>query len=110
MESIFSMITVVLGLLLRLGLPVLFTVLFVVLLRHLDARWQQEGIGKVSVLAHNTRCWEQHNCSEEKRAKCAAYLHPETPCWQLYRSKDGNLREQCLGCQTFRSAPVPVRS
>lgn len=110
MDSILSFVTVFLGLALRLGLPVLFTVLLIIILRHLDERWQQEGVGTVSVLAQNTRCWEQHNCSDEKRASCSAYLHPEIPCWQLNRSKEGILNEQCLNCETFRKAPVPVHS
>lgn len=110
METLISYLTVFFGLALRLGLPVIFTALLIVLLRKLDARWQQEGTEQVPVLASNTRCWEQHHCSAEKRGICSAYAHPETPCWQVFRSREGFLREQCIGCETFRKAPVPANS
>jgi hypothetical protein len=110
MDSTMVFLTVFFGVLLRIGLPVALTVILVALLRRLDARWQQEGAVAAPIKAANTRCWETHGCSPENRAACPAYAHPETPCWQLFRSKDGLLREKCLGCQVFQKAPAPVTS
>ncbi len=109
MDTLYSVFSIVLGLALRLGLPVVLTAVLMVLLRKLDARWQQEGAANVPVLARNTRCWEAHNCSAEKRAACTAYARQDIPCWQVFRSKEGFLREQCVECETFRKAPVPVQ-
>ncbi len=109
METLSSTLLVILGMALRLGLPVVLTALLIVLLRKLDARWQQEGATQSPRLAGNTRCWDQHNCSIEKQAACPAYAQPEAPCWQLFRNREGFLREECIGCETFRKAPVPAQ-
>jgi hypothetical protein len=108
MDSFMSYLTVVVGLALRLGLPVALTIILVILLHRLDTRWQKEGVAVAPIGVANTHCWEKQSCSPEKRAACTAFNHPETPCWQCYRSQEGFLREDCLGCQVFRRAPVPV--
>ena len=28
-------------------------------------------------------CWEFHNCPEEERKKCPAFLYPEEKCWNI---------------------------
>ena len=61
-----------------------------------------------AVTASNPGCWDIKNCSAEQRANCKAHAHPETPCWQLFRERDGRLQERCVGCDVFRKAPVPV--
>jgi hypothetical protein len=53
-------------------------------------------------------CWVANNCSAERRATCPIYGHAEVLCWQYFRDKQGHLREACLGCPVFRSAPMPV--
>jgi hypothetical protein len=110
MDSIYAYLMVAAGILVRLGIPVALTILLVEILRRLDDHWQQEGEASTPVLAVNTRCWEIHNCSSENRASCQAYTHPETPCWQVFRNREGLLREECLGCQVFEKAPVPATS
>lgn len=110
MDSITTYIALVLGLAMRLGLPVAFTVMLIVILRRMDDRWQQESEFNIPVIASIPRCWEKHDCPPEKRDSCAAYKHPEIPCWQLFRNRDGVLREECLGCQEFIKASIPVVS
>jgi hypothetical protein len=37
--------------------------------------------------------------------------HPaknETPCWQSQRLSNGYLQQECLDCEVFLSAPIPV--
>jgi hypothetical protein len=58
----------------------------------------------------NTGCWDVKHCTPEQKAKCPAYAHKETPCWQFYRQKNGALREGCIGCDVFKQAPVPIAS
>lgn len=112
MDGLNTIISLVGGLVLRLGLPVVLTILGIWLLRKLDEHWKQqaeqvEGVGQ-RVLARNPGCWDMHHCSEEQRAHCLAYAHPEKPCWQIFRSTDGRLREGCLGCDVFQQALAPV--
>jgi hypothetical protein len=108
MDTISSFLTVFMGLALRLGLPVALTVLVIILLRRLDVHWQQESLRKTPAPSGNIHCWELQKCSEEKRATCSAISHPGIPCWQLFRSQEGFLREECIGCQVFRKAPAPA--
>lgn len=104
-------LTLMTGIGLRLGLPILLTVVVVYLLGKLDARWQSESGRQrqaYRVLPGQRACWEQKGCSEEKKAQCPAYQDQGRPCWQVFRSADGRLKETCLGCKVFRSAPVPA--
>lgn len=113
MEWIEGAIPIALGLLLRVGVPVLVTVLLVRLLRGLDERWQSQAEAQRSqvegtVQVKNIGCWEIKGCAAEQRAACQAFTQKETPCWQVYRTSDGHLQERCLGCEVFRKSPAPV--
>lgn len=114
MESVQAVLAVVAGLALRFGIPIALTILAVLWMRHLDARWKKDAdeqrikLYGTAVPAHNTRCWDVKKCTEAQKAKCTAYAHPELPCWQVFRDGNGALREGCLDCQVFRLAPLPV--
>ena len=97
----------VLGILLRIGVPVALTILVIALLRRLDQKWQQESLA-LPVIPAGKRCWEVKGCSKGQMEKCPAVAQPDVPCWQVFRSKDGTLKDTCLGCDVFRQAPVPV--
>lgn len=113
MDWMQSSAALVLGFLLRLGIPVVLTGVLVWLLRRLDARWQVEadrmlasrdlGTAPVSPV----RCWEVKDCPPHHRVDCPGFKHPERPCWQVFRDPNGCLQEHCLGCVVFRSTPVP---
>ncbi len=96
------------GLLLRVGIPLAATVVILLLLRRLDERWQKEA--KVLPVAPRGKpCWEVKGCKPEKKKKCPAFAQPKVPCWQVFRTKDGVLKEACLGCEVFRRAPLSVQ-
>jgi hypothetical protein len=105
-----EMITFILGMVLRIGIPVAVTFLLVWLFHRLDARWQSQAeqgeMPSAPRWVANRGCWELNNCSQENQGKCPAFAHPEMPCWQVFRSGDGTLREKC---QAGRSSfPVPA--
>jgi hypothetical protein len=102
-------LAVIFGLLLRLGIPLAITILVFTLLRRLDARWQREAAAEQHAPVPARPCWEVKGCSADKMKTCPAVAHPETPCWQVFRSKEGALREGCLDCDVFRLAPAPVK-
>ena len=104
-----GVLSLMLGLILRLGIPVGITALVFYLLRRLDIRWQRESKVQPQVAPGQKPCWQLKGCSEEKRKKCPAAAQPKVPCWQVFRSRDGLLRESCLGCDVFRRAPVPIQ-
>ena len=113
MEWMDGVVTLALGLVLRLGIPLVLTILLVRWLRRLDEGWQAEAEAQRAQAEGTTRprnigCWEIKGCAPEQKAVCQAFAHPETPCWQLFREGDGHLQERCLGCEVFKDAPVPV--
>jgi hypothetical protein len=102
-------LTFLTGLLLRLGIPIAITVLLLGWLHHLDKRWQKEALA-LPVVPAGKPCWEVKGCSEDKKKNCAAAARADIPCWQVFRTRDGVMKEACLGCDVFRQAPLPVIS
>jgi hypothetical protein len=101
-------LTFLLGILLRLGVPIAITALVLALLHRLDKRWQKEALA-LPIVSAGKPCWEIKGCSEEKKKNCPAAAQSKAPCWQVFRTRDGVMKEACLGCEVFRQAPVPVR-
>ncbi len=105
MSEFSAALAVVIGVLLRLAIPVLLTIVIVQLLRIQDARWQQEA-EQVPSLVEKPACWEINNCPADRRKDCPGYTSP-LPCWQARRLTNGYLREECLSCKIFLKAPAP---
>lgn len=108
---------VLLGALLRLGLPLGLTAALVALLRGLDDRWLREGgegargpanKADEALLFSALKCWAIKRCSTETQARCPAYREYGRPCWQVFRDGGGQLRETCLSCSVFQKAPPLV--
>ena len=109
MEELITVLTIIIGVLLRIAIPIAVTLSFIKLLKWLDERWQLEAEeGATVVKVGNVGCWDINNCSPEQRVGCQAYANPDKPCWQVFREKDGRLQERCIGCDIFRQAPEPV--
>lgn len=110
MEWLPTTFAMILGVLLRIAVPILVTLLFITLLKWLDERWKREADpgAKFLVKVERPCCWEFNNCPEEKLAKCKAYQNADIPCWQVFREENGRLQERCIGCEVFRHAPIPV--
>lgn len=102
------------GVLIRVGIPLLLTALVVWALRRLDARWQSDVKrtivikAKRSVTIQPLRCWEVQDCAPSLRESCRAYKNSQIPCWQQFRNGNGELREMCLECEIFRNAPLTM--
>jgi hypothetical protein len=103
----------VIGVLIRFAIPVALTLTAIWFFRKLDARWQAEAQERVQLqmalaASKRTPCWEQKQCSAEKRASCPVYAKKNVTCWLATRDKNGNLKPACLDCNVFRNAPAPV--
>ena len=94
------------GVLVRLALPVVLTVLLVYFLRRLDKRWQAEANYSPASI-QKPECWKIKGCSAEQREDCAAF-NSLLPCWQVFRLPNGYLTEKCISCKVFIDAPVPT--
>jgi hypothetical protein len=106
METIMSFLYIIVGLLLRLAIPILGTILLVYFLRRLDARWQVEAQLHQQVM-ETSECWKIKGLSPQQTEYSGANPS-EMPCWQLNRLPNGYMRDECLSCQVFTEAPVPV--
>jgi hypothetical protein len=106
METLLSFLYIMAGLLLRLAVPILGTVLLVFFLRQLDKRWQTEAellpqrMGK-------PECWKIQGYTSQQIENYEADKS-ELPCWQVYRLPNGYLHEECLSCHVFTEAPIPT--
>ena len=108
MDAPGTLLAVLVGIGIRFVIPVGITILMIYFLRKLDARWQVEGqLASQTSSVEKPECWEANNCSPEQMEKCPGYQSAQ-PCWQEFRTKDGHLKEQCLGCGVFLQAPIPA--
>ncbi len=103
-----SILVVLTGLFVRLAIPLLVTAFVVLMLRKLDARWQTEAEQerKALLVKDETPCWKEQGLPMEEIQLRAS--KSEQPCWQIHRLSNGYLREACLDCDVFLSAPIPV--
>lgn len=101
---------IIIGILVRLAIPIAISILVFSLLRRLDSRWQKQANVLPVLPVGQKPCWEVKNCSDEKRKDCAAAQHPDIPCWHTFRSKEGILRDACLNCIVFSQTAAPVRA
>ena len=112
-ETIFTTAAIILGVLLRFGLPIGLTLLLGWFLRRLDAKWTAEAAAEVAqdaaraAVEPDLKCWEVHNCPPRLRANCPAFAQPETPCYELFRI-NGRLKPACRDCRVARRAAAPV--
>jgi len=95
------------GVLLRLIVPLTVTALIVYILHKLDARWQAEAENEHAALVKDEMpCWKEQGLSMNEINLRSAINNQ--PCWQAHRLANGYLREQCLDCEAFLSAPLPA--
>jgi hypothetical protein len=106
METITSILAILIGLLLRLAIPIAGTILIVYFLRRMDARWQAEA-QLPPTPARKAECWNIKGCSPAQKKACKAAAS-SLPCWQVFRQPNGYLQEGCISCKVFIDAPTPA--
>lgn len=47
-------------------------------------------------------CWDLHHCESTQRAQCAAFKHPELPCWLALQVEGGKVRQGCFTCGLYQ--------
>src|SRR5665648_39148 len=108
MENWNVLLTIIAGVFLRIGVPIAATAFVIFFLRRLDNRWRAEARQNllVPMAASSQPCWDVKKCSREQRQNCPASKQKASPCWQIFRSEHGTLKETCLGYDVFRQAPL----
>lgn len=98
---------------LRIGVPVALTLAFGYWLekklapreqaRTQDAlRVQTERRGTRTGKIIQIHCWNLKRCASAKRAQCAAYKHPELPCWLALQAEGEKVRADCFSCALYK--------
>ena len=105
MDTITGLLALLAGLVIRLAIPIAVTAVMIYILSRLDTHWQKEA--QAPVTAEKPKCWEVNHCPPEQVKQCAGAQSP-LPCWQARRLPNGYLREECLSCAVFHSAPIPA--
>ena len=99
MDEFFMTVSMLMGVLLRIGLPVGLTFLLARYLRRLDAKWRAEareaqpGEAILREIWLSNPCYDEIDCSEEQRENCIAYGQKDKACWEVYQENGDWKRE-----------------
>ena len=111
-ETLSQTLDVILMFVLRIGIPIVITLLIGLWLEKRLASPQEpeEMEDSTSKTARYTRtgniiqihCWDLKRCEKTQRAQCAAFQHPDLPCWLAIQAEGGKLREECFTCSLYK--------
>ena len=105
METLHPVLVILIGMVLRLAVPVALTALIVYTLGKLDERWQAEARDEKKAMAMDQMpCLKNEELSLDQIKTRMAMS--DQPCWQAQRLQSGYLNEACLDCEIFLSAPA----
>ena len=47
-------------------------------------------------------CWDIKKCASATRTQCAAYQHPDLPCWLALQVSGEKVRPECYACAFYK--------
>jgi len=100
-DTLFSTLSLLFGLLIRFGIPLLITALLVWGLNKLDAHWQAEAAQQQAKQPAPIPCWQRRGCSMSQRLNCPVYANPSRPCWEQ-RSGPAGQTAICQQCPVWQ--------
>lgn len=107
-DTFFQAMVVLLGFVLRLGIPLAVMMLLGHALRKLDQRWQAEAtriVERETALQKN-HCWRVKNCDTSMIKKCPRFNDLSVPCWSFFQS-NGTAARKCQDCVVWtQSSPM----
>jgi hypothetical protein len=97
-------IAVVIGMfVLRVGVPVALTIaLGKWLEKKLSPQAEKPVVGRSNSKVIQLHCWDMKRCEPTTRAQCAAYKHPDLPCWLAIQAEGGRVRAECFECAFYK--------
>ncbi len=100
-------------LVLRVGVPILITLMIGAWLKHFleerEAKDQPEPTP--SRLETEPHCWEVKQCPETEQARCVARQRPDLPCWLALQVNGAGLKSSCYACPLYtQHAPAPIKA
>ena len=91
------------GMFLRFGIPLGFTLMLTWFLKNIDVQWLEEAYEDNTVVTDTPceihGCWIQHNLSQENSQN----RDPNLACWKVRVKFEGILPDDCIDCEYFES-------
>ena len=115
MQELFDGAVIVALSVLRIGVPIALTLALGRWLERklqADPSPQQLHLHKPSLASgqstkgYRPHCWDLFRCDTAKRAQCAAYRHPDLPCWLALQVEGDKLRPECFTCELYRPQAI----
>jgi hypothetical protein len=100
MMGALEVLNVVVGVVLRVILPLGVTLVVAWILKRFDDQWRSESLADSLRMAgsiETLHCWDFAGCRPEVRSSCRAFNNQDQPCWEMMRSR-GQLQEACKAC------------
>ncbi len=113
-QELIDGITVLIMFGLRVGVPLVLTLAFGYWLeKKLSPRREEEQeqtvaprIVRSSEKIIQLHCWDIKRCDTATRAQCAAFKHPELPCWLALQAEGEKVREECFTCALYKPQAI----
>ncbi len=96
---------------LRLGIPVVGTILICHVLDRLsvrraaqlanERRLRQKTAGQAQQVVRALHCWEIKRCDPETMEACPAHQRPNLPCWLALQLAGVQLSDECHSCAMY---------
>ena len=104
LPEVWTDILVVIGMfVLRVAVPIALTIaLGKWLEKKLSPQNAENSAPKASGKIIQLHCWDVKRCPAATRAQCAAYKHPELPCWLALQAEGGKVRPECFSCALYK--------
>jgi hypothetical protein len=107
MNALTEILLVTVGIALRIGIPLVVTLIAAYFLRSLDAQWQKQAAAE-KPKPGPALAWKNADCVLQQNDPYVIAANPDKPCWQAFRQENGYLNDACLGCKVFQRAPIPA--
>jgi hypothetical protein len=114
-EFLTETVNVIFMFVVRIGIPIAITLAFGWWLeKRMAPPAQVEEEKETRPLPRYTRtgniiqipCWDLKRCESSVRAQCAAFQHPDLPCWLALQADGGKLRPECFTCALYKPAQM----
>ncbi len=97
----------------RIAVPIAFTLAFGHWLERklrpqeepAEIQAQVKQVRQASNIIH-LHCWDLKRCNAAGRVQCAAYQHPDLPCWLAIQVEGGQVHEQCFTCAFYKPQTI----
>lgn len=105
-EASIEALIVLLMFAIRIGIPIAATLAIGYWLEKKLQPREEKPAAKLELMKKSKiiqlHCWDFKKCEPEQMARCAAYAHPELPCWLALQVEGFKVRPECFTCALYK--------